>query len=240
MHVHLFQRHLQLGLALLLRAYGYAKDSRSCPWEIAVPISDLYDSGLTRTDLHWLLVCRYAEHARETTDVRSDHRRFEHAGRAVIHDDSCFVLTPHGADFAAKLLRLPPIVDDAFSEAETPQPVALYDTAERGDTNHFSSLAIAQPTWCAHSRELFLGKVLVKRFRVPADNQEVILSTFQEEGWPKLIDDPLSPTPEIAPKRRLHDTIAGLNRNQVNRVVRFYGNGTSDGVRWEPIVNSGY
>ena len=62
----------------------------------------------------------------------------------------------------------------------------------------------------------------------------------QEEGWPQIIDDPPPPTPEIAPKRRLHDTIAGLNRNHVNRTLRFFGNGTSDGVRCKPIVNSGY
>jgi hypothetical protein len=240
MHVHLFQSHVEVGLALLLRAYGYAKDFKSCPWQIAVPISDLYDSGLSRTDLHWLLVCRYVEHAHEITDDRADHRRFEHAGRAVIHEDSCFVLTPHGADFAAKLLRLPAMADEVGAEAAPPQPGTPSDTVARGDTNQFSPLAIAQPTWSAHCRELCLGKVLVKRFRVPADNQEIILSTFQEEGWPQLIDDPLPPTPEIAPKRRLHDTIAGLNRNQVNRLVRFFGNGTSDGVRWEPIVNSGY
>lgn len=240
MHVHLFQSHVEVGLTLLLRAFGYAKDFKSCPWQIAVPISDLYDSGLTRTDLHWLLVCRYVEHAHEITDNRADHRRFEHAGRAVIHEDSCFVLTPQGADFAARLLRLPLIGDKAAAEAVAPQPVAPSDTLPSGETNHSSPLAIAQPTWSAHCRELCLGKVLVKRFRVPADNQEIILSTFQEEGWPQLIDDPLPPTPEIAPKRRLHDTIAGLNRNQVNRLVRFFGNGTSDGVRWEPIVNPGY
>ena len=48
------------------------------------------------------------------------------------------------------------------------------------------------PRWDKKLRELWCGEVLVKRFAVPADSQEIILDAFQLEGWPGCIDDPLS------------------------------------------------
>jgi hypothetical protein len=65
--------------------------------------------------------------------------------------------------------------------------------------------------------------------------QEAILIAFEEERWPPRIDDPLPGSPDLLPKRRLHDTIKSLNRNQKNRLVRFMGDGTGEGVRWELV-----
>ena len=78
-----------------------------------------------------------------------------------------------------------------------------------------------------------MGDIVVKQFKVPALNQERILAAFEEEGWPVHIDDPLPPHPEQDPKRRLHDTINSLNRNQKNPLIRFLGNGNGQGIRWE-------
>ena len=64
-------------------------------------------------------------------------------------------------------------------------------------------------------------------------NQERILAAFEEEGWPVHIDDPLPPHPEQDSKRRLHDTINSLNRNQKKRLIQFLGNGNGQGIRWE-------
>jgi hypothetical protein len=80
---------------------------------------------------------------------------------------------------------------------------------------------------------LWVGEAVVKRFRVPASNQEVVLSVFEEEGWPKHIDDPLSPAPEMDPKRRLHSTIHCLNRNQKRHLIHFRGDGHGTGLCWE-------
>ena len=89
------------------------------------------------------------------------------------------------------------------------------------------------PRWCPDSKELrFDGKV-VKRFRWRAMNQETVLTAFQEDGWPITIDDPLPPKMELDPKRRLHDTIKALNQNQEFAAIRFHGNGTGEGVRWQ-------
>ena len=80
-----------------------------------------------------------------------------------------------------------------------------------------------------------LGGRIVKRYRVPSPNQEAILAAFQEEGWPHHIDDPLSPLPDQCPKERLHSTIKYLNASQANRLIRFRGDGTGEGIVWEPV-----
>jgi hypothetical protein len=83
-----------------------------------------------------------------------------------------------------------------------------------------------------------VGELVVKRFKAPAANQETILAAFEEEEWPPRIDDPLPPSPDLEPKRRLHDTINSLNRNQKKQLLRFFGDGSGMGIRWE-LVNEG-
>jgi hypothetical protein len=90
-----------------------------------------------------------------------------------------------------------------------------------------------KPAWEARRRELRVGELLVKRFRVPAGNQEIVLSAFEEEGWPAYIDDPLPMKSEIVPKRRLHNVINRLNGSQLAPVLRFHGNGHGDAVGWQ-------
>lgn len=89
------------------------------------------------------------------------------------------------------------------------------------------------PSWEESRRELRLGVKIVKRFRVPACNQETVLRTFQAQGWPPHLLDPLPLKHEIDPKRRLHDTILALNRGQSEQRIRFRGDGTGIGVYWE-------
>src|SRR5208283_649335 len=92
--------------------------------------------------------------------------------------------------------------------------------------------ATSIPRYQAELKELTLDGELVKRFKVPAPNQELILTAFEEEGWPLHLDDPLPPHPELEPKRRLHDAIYCLNRNQKRRMLKFGGAGDGRGVRW--------
>jgi hypothetical protein len=94
-----------------------------------------------------------------------------------------------------------------------------------------------KPTWDRDLQQLRLGNVIVKQFKVPAANQEAILAAFQEEDWPVRIDDPLSPKSDQDPKRRLHDTINSLNRNRRRPLLRFVGDGSGQGVRWEFVSN---
>jgi hypothetical protein len=90
-----------------------------------------------------------------------------------------------------------------------------------------------KPHWDAVSRKLWYGDMLVKRFRVPAEAQCLILTVFQEEGWPSCIDDPLPCDDRSNSWHRLKKAIHMLNESQENPLITFHGNGTGDGVCWE-------
>jgi hypothetical protein len=92
-----------------------------------------------------------------------------------------------------------------------------------------------KPSFDAELRELWCGDRLVKRFKVPAKNQECILKVFEELGWPPCIDDPLLFEPRIRQRTRLKAAIRHLNFGQKNELLKFHGNGRGDGVRWEYI-----
>ncbi len=76
----------------------------------------------------------------------------------------------------------------------------------------------------------------MKRFRVPAENQEAVLSAFQEEGWPSRVDDPLPPAEGVVIKERLKFTIRRLNAAQIERRMHFFGDGTGEAVCWVPLA----
>lgn len=90
------------------------------------------------------------------------------------------------------------------------------------------------PKWSSHARELTYAGVIVKHFRRPAPNQEIVLTAFEEESWATRIDDPMPPQAGQDSKRRLHDTINALNRNQIQPLLRFHGDGTGEGICWKP------
>ena len=95
----------------------------------------------------------------------------------------------------------------------------------------------SRPRWDAERRHLWLGEWLLKEFRQPAPNQTTILDVFEEQGWTAHIDDPLPPQEaeeDQDSKRRLHDTIKNLNRSLPPGTIRFRGDGTGQGVIWEP------
>lgn len=93
----------------------------------------------------------------------------------------------------------------------------------------------SRPQWDDSRKELWFDGVLVKKFRFRSPNQEMVLMGFEEEGWPAKLDDPLPPVPNQTSKQRLHDAIKNLNRHHLHRVLRFAGDGTGEGVRWERV-----
>jgi hypothetical protein len=91
------------------------------------------------------------------------------------------------------------------------------------------------PRWDAEMRELRVGDWVVKRFRRPAPDQEVVLTVLEEQGWAKHVEDPLSPQHGQDPKQRFHDTLKRLNKGQKPRLIRFMGDGQGTGLRWELV-----
>ena len=212
-------------LATLRRAWHYASDTGRDRWDFAVELASLEGYGLTPTDLRWLICKGYLRHASELTEPGAGGRCFrEHHGLSF-EGRACFILTETGLDFANALLSTPELCD----RVERAHPLRGLGT---DDSRRAGTL---RPHWNCDSRELrYLGH-LVKQFKVPSPNQEVVIMSFEEEGWPTCIDDPLPLHSERDPKQRLHDTIRSLNRNQKARLLRFKGNGTGEGVIWEPV-----
>lgn len=96
-----------------------------------------------------------------------------------------------------------------------------------------------RPSWDRTRRVLMFAAQVIKRFNWPARNQELILTAFEEMGWPDRIDDPLPVTEGISQKDRLHDTIKCLNRKRLIKSIRFTGDGTGQGVCWRRSDEAG-
>ena len=107
------------------------------------------------------------------------------------------------------------------------QPQHNVNQENRGQDNS------SHPRWDRVLRELSMGPLLIKRFLQPAPNQELILATFDEQGWPRKVDDPLPPHPELVSKQRLRATIRSLNLRQRHDLIQFFGDGTGTAIRWQ-------
>ncbi len=218
-----FAPRVEAALVALLEAREYADELETSYWDFAVELPQLRQLGISRSDLRWLAGRGLVETAIEVTLGGDACRSFRRPPRLLFCKKACFVLTPIGAEAARKLrdnspsssisLERSKLAPTALAIAATPEPLV--------------------PKWDRDRQELKIGSVVIKQFKVPAANQETILAAFEEEGWPARIDDPLPPHDEQSPKRRLQETIKSLNRNQKRPLLRFLGDGSGQGVRWE-------
>lgn len=214
------RERLRDGLELLLLAHQYAELDDSAVELLAIKYVDLRDGGMVECDMQWLLGQSLLIHHIEITLPGDEQREFRPGGAAV-GTRSCFTLSSDGLAFAKSIL-----FSGQSENPTTPHSGALPSTKMRAGRS--------RPIWDPLRQELSYHDVLVKRFRLPSPNQTAILSAFEEEDWPARIDDPLPPKAEQDPKRRLHDTIRNLNRSHRKQLLRFSGDGSGQGVIWEP------
>jgi len=211
---------------MLVDAYRYALDVERSVWDFAIRIGTLRKAGCTDSELRWLVCRSYVDHAPEFVMPDEESRMFRHqegdTARLRFSRKTCFVLTKAGLEFAEMHQC------DKRRADSNGQSNGAGDVPANGQ---------CKPQWDRDRQELRLGDSVIKQFKVPATNQERILATFEEEGWPIRIDDPLPPSPDQDSKRRLHDTINSLNRNQKRRLLHFVGDGSGQGIRWE-LVNA--
>jgi hypothetical protein len=89
-----------------------------------------------------------------------------------------------------------------------------------------------KPNWDRDRRELRFGPLVMKRFTQPASVQETILASFEEEGWPERIDDPLRPSPDQDAVCRLRSAVNNLNRGLHCPFFRFGICGLGTAIYW--------
>jgi hypothetical protein len=215
--------HLHEALGLLLQAHDYAVDLGQDFWDLAVELAVLRAARLTNSDLRWLAAKGYVDHGIETTTAEDCSRRFRHAPLLTLTDATCFVLTQSGVSVARDINT----ADDINAAAKPEVSICNIVAPEE---------ILGRPRWDHQRRQLCIGAQLVKEFKLPSPNQETVLMAFEEEAWPPRIDDPLPPVAHLDPRRRLHDTIKALNRKQKRYLIRFRGDGSGEGIRWEPAL----
>ena len=193
-------------------------------WDFAVEIRVLEGCGLSPEDCQGLVTKGYLRQAPVEAGAGGDGDALGRRDRIALPPRCCFVLSEVGAE------RVPAALGRGAASVERVLPAdGLWPITPAA----VRRAPWPVPQWDFRLRELQLAGRLVKRFRVPSPNQETILATFQEEGWPELIDDPLPPKYGKDSKRRVHDTIKNLNRHQATRLLRFCGDGTGKRIRWD-------
>ncbi len=206
----------------LLRATELADECSADRWQFATTIQEIENFGATLADVRWLMLRGFAEHAKEVTVPGAKRRDFLPLPLTAFPPDTCLVLTNHGAE----------AIRAALEELKSEIPPAAPPHAA-GETTDAALI----PRWNPELCELTYSGQLIKRYRVPAHNQKLVLDTFEELRWICCIDDPLPPEGDLDPKRRLADTIKSLNRGQFARLIKFYGNGEGQQVCWKALTN---
>jgi hypothetical protein len=222
------------GLLLLWNSARFAKGLAEDAWEFSVEWPELRRAGLTCNEGRWLIHKGLVRQAHEVTSVSDKRRKFAPYASLRLSDKTCLVLTVAGCRFARRVIasRGASAADAKGKLLPTPASHEPDEGPEGDGEARCEAWGRLKPKWDRDRRQLRLSGTIIKEFKVPAANQEVILAVFEEEGWPAKIDDPLPRSPEIDPQRRLHDTINSLNRNQRHRLVHFGTDGLGRGARW--------
>jgi hypothetical protein len=193
-------------LGLLKRAREVAAELRLDPREFAVSLAQLVTTGLGLNCVRALLAGGLVDVAEEPGRGRSG-RLSPGGDNHVLSRETRFVLTPLGEQ------RLKEWQDRPAPDKRAP--------------------TLLKPQWDAERRQLWYRQQLVKWYRQPADSQETILATFEEDGWPLRIDDPLPRQAGLCPRDRLHNAVKKLNQSQLTRLLLFRRDGSGEGVTWE-------
>jgi hypothetical protein len=196
---------LILGYLGLLGAYWDARDHQQDPCWDAIPIDQLRSLGLSDATLLIMLYRGHITHLRPAPQP---------ANSLLLTEASSFILTPAGERFADQLLS-------GILERKL---FALWQVLQ--EQPHVI------PRFDRDDRVLCWGPFELKGFAQPAKNQELVLLTAEELGWPRWFDDPLPPRRRPRPAVRLHDTIKYLNRHQRPNLIKFRGDGSGQRIGW--------
>jgi hypothetical protein len=216
--------------------------------QFALEFAHLQSLGLSKNQVRWMILKGYlaelgtpGNSARRPANSLAPPAHFNGESRARLEPsdgpsprltfspDSLFALAPAGVGLLQTILGLL----ETHSSSPLPEDVWTSGSSAEPSEGTLAQRCCIIPKWRADLRELHYNGSLVKRFKFIARNQELVLIAFEEEHWPPRVDDPLPPRDEIDPKLRLRDTIAKLNRRQQTGIIRFSGDGTGRGIRWQ-------
>ncbi len=227
----------------LQEAYDSAYSCNRDPWEFSMELAEMQKAGIETHVLRTLICNDLIIHRKETTGSEQDRRSFEPVNSLALSERSCFVISKQGYAIARSVAQANQQAQDNSppASASQPQQTSSHHSGPFVENNTSTGLLgsagrshqISKPIWDRDRRELRFGDTVVKRFKWPAENQELVLNAFQDLGWPIRVENPLAAHPSICPKRRLHDTLKCLNRKQVNELIKFRGDGTGLGVLLE-------
>lgn len=222
----------------LREAYDAAFACGRDTWDFSIELSQIQKLGIETHILRTLICQGWVLHQREVNPTQENQRAFEEVDGLAFSEQSCFVISKQGYEIAnSSEMKQPKAAEKTSMSSHHSKPLGQSNKDEKVDTSLLGASSRphlpVKPVWDRERRELRLGKIVVKRFKWPAQNQELVLDAFEDLGWPPRISDPLAAHPSICPKRRLHDTLKCLNRKQVNELVKFRGDGTGLGVLLE-------
>jgi hypothetical protein len=200
-------------------AHREASDRQLEPRENPVSLSHFHRKGILDYILLWMRYQGHVDHCQLAGPP--DHGRSLDSPQAKpwFAPRSSFWLTDRGDVFANIFLSnaLVPEEDDAFEAT-------------------WSRLLLGEllPSYDLEDRIFHWGAHLLKWFRQPAENQELVLCAEEELDWPKWMDDPLPRKNGKNSKIRVHNTIKDLNRHQqIADMVHFQGDGTGTRIGWQ-------
>jgi len=202
----------------LLVARWAAMDSHGDPRHSTIPLEAFRARGIEDSILLWMFYQAHVEHLQADQSAANCPSEPQPAQGLRFGDTSAFCLTEEGESFAERFLDavLVPAQESTFRAARD-----------------MVFLGPLLPHYDKDERVLHWGRHVLKCFRQPSVNQELVLRAAQEQGWPVWFDDPLPRASGTNPKTRLHDTTKDLNRRQAESLIHFKGDGSGRRIGWE-------
>jgi hypothetical protein len=202
----------------LLTARWQARDRRVPARATRVPLSHLRGKGVPDHLLLWMIFQAHVVHSQAAANDAKGGDDGASTGSLLLTASSSFSLTDLGELFASRFL------DDVLASFEEAILEAAWDMLIVGRLT---------PWYDKDDRVFWWGRHVLKCFRQPSPNQELVLSAAEELQWTSWFDDPLPKRAGKSPKIRLHDTIKDLNRRQAPHLIHFKGDGTGSRIGWE-------
>ena len=196
-------------LLLIAEAALEADVSGVDAWQYAMPTDALLShSGMTQSDLQWLINARLVECLTETTKRTGEKRSFRPC-RSYHGAGTCFVLSAPGLRLSRQMHML---------IATSASPTDL------------------KPEWNAATGAWTLAGLFVKRLPTSATAQRRVLDRCQEKEWAAIVDSPFADMPASRRSHYLGQVLHHLNKGQIDAHIHCSSLDKGRKVRWAVIA----